>query len=117
MSLKTIFAAMVLGLALLSLGCGGGTPPPKVKADKKEASNPHNYKGRDWCVEHGVPESKCSLCDEKYAAECKKKGDWCDKHDRAKSHCFICKPELQKEFAANYKAKYGEDPPPMKEDK
>lgn len=109
-----MLAATLLGVVLLSTGCSRiNTEPPKAETK----GNAHNYKGRDWCVEHGVPESKCSLCDAKYAAECKKNGDWCDKHERAKSHCFLCKPELQKEFAADYKAKFGEDPPPMTDDK
>ena len=39
------------------------------------------------------------------------KGDWCDKHDRAKSQCFICDPGLREKFAAEYRAKYGKEPP------
>lgn len=98
---------------------GGKTESPKgEKAGKTEspkegksapAESGHSFKGRDWCGEHGVPESACSMCGA--ATEFKKKGDWCDKHDRAMSQCFVCKPELKAKFAAEYKAKYGEDPP------
>lgn len=33
-------------------------------------------------------------------------------HDRAKSQCFICDPSLKDKYAAQYKAKYGKEPPP-----
>ena len=50
------------------------------------------------------------------AAQFKEKGDWCAAHDRPNSQCFIHHPELKAKFAASYKAKYGEDPPPMEEE-
>lgn len=68
-----------------------------------------------WCAEHGIPESECALCDQKLAAECKKKGDWCAKHDRPDSQCFSCHPELKEQYAAKYRAKYGKEPPPTQE--
>jgi hypothetical protein len=65
----------------------------------------------DWCVEHGVPESICALCDAKVAAEYKQKGDWCKEHDRPESQCFLCDPKRAEKFAAEYEAKYGQKPP------
>jgi hypothetical protein len=78
-----------------------------------EEDSGHNFKGRDWCAEHGVPESDCSMCNSKVAAKFKEKGDWCEEHDRADSQCFICHPEHQEKFAKLYRTKYGEDPPPV----
>ena len=66
---------------------------------------------RDWCVEHGVPESQCGQCDAKLAAEFQQKGDWCEEHNRPESQCFICRPDAEAKFAAVYEAKFGEKPP------
>lgn len=75
----------------------------------------HEHAGHDhsawWCAEHGVPEDVCGQCNSKLAAEFQKKGDWCEEHDRPDSQCFICHPNLQAKFAAQYEAKYGEQPP------
>ncbi len=69
-----------------------------------------------WCDEHGIPEEICGQCNVKLAAELKKKGDWCKEHDRPDSQCFICHPDLKEKFAAQYRAKYGKEPPPIEEE-
>lgn len=110
--------------ALVVAGCSqtqdttdkGGKAEGKKENKLTKAESGHNYKGHDWCGEHGIPESVCSMCDGKVAAAFKKKADWCDKHDRALSQCFICNPQLKAKFAAEYKAKYGEDPPPTEDE-
>ena len=78
----------------------------------KETAGGHDHSGW-WCAEHGVPEGECSQCNSKVAAEFQKKGDWCKEHDRAHSQCFICDPKAKEKYVAMYKAKYGENPPPM----
>jgi Mg-chelatase subunit ChlI len=65
----------------------------------------------DWCREHGVPESVCTRCNASLAQKYKDKGDWCKEHDVPESQCFQCHPELKAQFAAQYKAKYGKEPP------
>jgi len=82
-------------------GAAGGQPQAKGDA-------PHDGW---WCDEHGIPEEKCSMCSKKVADECKRKGDWCKEHDRAKSQCFKCDPKLKEAFAAEYRARYGKEPP------
>jgi hypothetical protein len=63
-----------------------------------------------WCREHGIPEDDCLMC--KFSEEeLKKKGDWCEKHEYAKSQCFGCNPALKERYAAQYRAKYGMEPP------
>ncbi|GIX05067.1 MAG: hypothetical protein KatS3mg114_0936 [Planctomycetaceae bacterium] len=69
-----------------------------------------------WCPEHGMPEEICAQCNSKLAAEFQKKGDWCKEHDRPDSQCFLCHPELQAKFAAQYRAKYGKEPPAIEEE-
>ena len=64
-----------------------------------------------WCDEHGVPEEVCALCSTKLADDFKANGDWCKDHDRPESQCFVCHPEREAEFAAQYEAKYGKQPP------
>ena len=92
---------------------GGHT---QVNADQVATnSKEHDHSGW-WCDEHGVPEAICGQCSDKYAAECKKKGDWCQQHDRPDSQCFIRHPELKEKFAAEYRAKYGKEPPPIEEE-
>ncbi|MDR2114918.1 MAG: hypothetical protein LBP87_00900, partial [Planctomycetaceae bacterium] len=64
-----------------------------------------------WCVEHGLPEAVCSMCNSKVAAEFIKSGEWCKKHNRAESQCFVCDPNRQQKFIAQYEAQYGKKPP------
>lgn len=51
------------------------------------------------------------MCSPKVAKAFQDKKDWCDKHLRAKSQCFICDPSLREKFAAQYRAKFGKEPP------
>jgi cobalt-zinc-cadmium efflux system membrane fusion protein len=113
---------LALATALLAAGCGptdykdgqakGKRTQPQEKAVAAEG---HDHSGW-WCDEHGIPEEICGQCNAKYAAECKKKGDWCKEHDRPQSQCFLCHPELKEKFAAQYRAKYGKEPPPTEDD-
>lgn len=115
--------SVVAALALCAVGCNdttkGGSARNSSKDTKvaqssaKEGDHKHDAW---WCDEHGIPEAECSMCSSKVAAECKKKGDWCDKHDRAKSQCFLCDPKLKEKYAAQYRAKYGKEPPPTEDD-
>lgn len=102
-----------VGAAAL-IGCGGTeTPPVKEKPAAVADASKHS---EWWCAEHGIPEAECSMCSAKVAKEFKAKGDWCAKHDRAKSQCFVCDPGLKEKFAAQYRAKYGKEPPPIEDE-
>jgi hypothetical protein len=120
---------LVLAAAcLLTAGCGpaadrGGAAKGQggqARADADAAPVAARDRGHDhsgwWCDEHGVPEEICGQCNAKYAAECKRKGDWCKEHDRPDSQCFLCHPELKEKFAAQFRAKYGKEPPPTEDD-
>uniref|UniRef100_A0A7C2P5C9 RND transporter n=1 Tax=Schlesneria paludicola TaxID=360056 RepID=A0A7C2P5C9_9PLAN len=115
--------SLVLAVAFMS-GCGqtGSAPAQTEKQADTHDDHDHNEHtastesgGHDhsgwWCNEHGVPEEVCALCNSKVAAEFQKKGDWCKEHDRPDSQCFKCHPELEAKFAAQYEAKYGQQPP------
>jgi cobalt-zinc-cadmium efflux system membrane fusion protein len=106
--------ALVVGVAVVVVGCGPADSSKPVKATEK-GGGAHNYKGRDWCAEHGMPESVCVQCNAKLAKGYKDRGDWCAEHDVPKSQCFKCDPKLKEKFAKEYRDKYGEDPPPTEE--
>ena len=96
-----------------------GTDKPVAKIDGgKKAAAPAEDKGDHsgwWCDEHGLPEHVCDLCSKKYREAEKAKGNWCE-HNRVKSSCFKCNPGLREKYAAEYKAKFGKEPPPAEDD-
>ena len=109
-------------LAVLVGGCDKETPraegpksQPTQVAERSDKAG-HDHSGW-WCDEHGVPEEVCGQCSAKAGAEFKRKGDWCKEHDRPDSQCFVCHPELKGRFAAQYRAKYGKEPPPLEDEK
>ncbi len=111
-----LLAGFTLGTMSLS-GCGSGPddiaiPEQAVAHDDHDAGD-HEGDGHGgwWCVEHGVPEEECALCDTRLVADFKAKGDWCDEHNRPESQCFSCDPQRFDRFAARYEAKFGEQPP------
>lgn len=118
-AVKGVLFLSLLGGASLA-GCGQPNSVQDGKAEKKPGQvaekKDHNHEGW-WCAEHGVPEEECSQCNVKVAADFKKKGDWCEDHDRAKSQCFKCDPKLKEKYAALYRAKEGNDPPPIDDEK
>jgi hypothetical protein len=118
MNVKWIVAHGVIGLSMALLAGCGDTKPGNDAVENPSASAGSAQKsahGGWWCDEHGMPEEVCAQCDSKLAAEFQKKGDWCKEHDRPDSQCFVCHPELKDRFAAQYRAKYGKEPPPMEE--
>jgi hypothetical protein len=117
-----VFMAVILGIFWMgAVGCNNtenktDSKSPSGGSSVAESTSAHNYKGRDWCAEHGIPESDCALCNADIAANYKKKGDWCAEHDRPESQCFFCHPENKAKFADAYRLKFGEDPPPIGEE-
>ncbi len=115
------FGLSLLAVAAFAGGCAkpvestdehGHTHAPGEGHDHEHAGDDHGHAGSGWwCNEHGVPEEVCALCNSKLAAEFQRNGDWCQEHDRPDSQCFVCHPELAARFAAQYEAKFGEQPP------
>src|SRR5688572_29737506 len=108
MSSKTTLS-LIVAAALASAGCGTSTT--SAPSTKNVADDSGHSAGGWWCDEHGVPEGICAQCNVKLVADSKAKNDWCQEHERPDSQCFICHPEKQKEFAAQYEAKTGKQPP------
>ena len=123
--MKSSFAAilMVAVLVATAVGCdksdtsapsgSNAKAPPQVAEQFKPATQPliPVAQVKDWCPEHGVPESICVQCNASLAAGFKAKGDWDENHSLPKSQCFQCDPSLKQKFAAAYKEKYGQEPP------
>lgn len=117
------FTMLLASVVIVQSGCSGDSdakspdgksPDGKVSSNKEKEvapTEPDPNHGGWWCVEHAIPEEECSMCSQKYAAQCKEKGDWCEEHNRAKSQCFVCDPSKAEPYAKLYEAKYGKKPP------
>ncbi len=77
----------VLTTFVLALACGAPDAPEPVPEPEPEATG---WPADDWCWEHMVPESKCTICNPDLAAEYIAKGDWCAPHDLPESVCHLC---------------------------
>ena len=55
-------------------------------------NEPHAAETRDWCGEHGVPESMCTRCNPNLSATFQESGDWCAEHAFPESVCPQCNP-------------------------
>ncbi|GMV17562.1 MAG: hypothetical protein IPM35_01435 [Myxococcales bacterium] len=86
-------------VAALALGCSkkkapGAAPAPSTSPQHAQAgAKPGSHE--DWCTEHDVPESQCTLCNPSLSAAFKATGDWCAEHGLPESHCRKCHPDLK----------------------
>ena len=88
-------------LAVIDIGCKGGSRSSgdtKPDSDQSETgvsqSDTLSTESADWCAEHRVPESQCTLCHPELVAKFKAAGDWCGEHNLPESHCRLCNPDL-----------------------
>lgn len=91
-----------LGICLAFAGCskdeGTAEAGRQGVATKQSAHAPANVapgSHEDWCQEHAVPESQCTLCNPSLSAAFKATGDWCEEHGLPESHCRKCNPDLE----------------------
>lgn len=101
---RSVHSISLIGLLLFASCSKEGEPstPPSGASDKTAPKTPLFEKkdAADWCVEHVVPESICTRCNDTLVASFKAKGDWCGQHGLPESQCFTCKPELKAKFEA-----------------
>ena len=109
---QTAMLSLMIAVALLASGCSQQSNKSSDSSTPTAKKDDPSHGGW-WCVEHGVPEKKCSVpsCNKKVAADFKAKGDWCEEHNRAESQCFKCDPSRAEKFAKLYEAKFGHVPP------
>ena len=75
-------------LLVLLGGCGDPpSPAPPPPSGSTTAPPPS-----DWCGGHGLPESKCTVCNPELTAGFMAAGDWCDEHGYPESACPTCNP-------------------------
>ena len=67
---------------------GHGHGSPSVEATSSDAV------AADWCAEHWVPESECTICHPALVEEFKARSNWCGEHNLPESHCRQCNPRL-----------------------
>jgi hypothetical protein len=96
--MKTMLITLIVSLGLA--GCSKDTPESSKsttttaeKTEPKKDVKPGSHE--DWCEEHQVPESQCTLCDPKLAAAFKATGDWCEEHGLPESQCRKCNADLK----------------------
>ncbi len=73
-------------------GAAAGAPGAAAPVHAGAAVAPGSHD--DWCGEHAVPESQCTLCDPGLAAAFKATNDWCAEHGLPESQCRACNPGL-----------------------
>jgi len=59
-----------------------------------QTESPSSESQLDWCFEHRVPESECTLCHPELVGDFKARNDWCGEHGLPESHCRLCNPEI-----------------------
>lgn len=107
MSIAKTLRALGLASALLGASCSSPSseqaPPAKANGSATKPSGDAGHAAadvkpgshEDWCEEHAVPESQCTLCNPSLVAAFKATGDWCDEHGLPESQCKKCNPELK----------------------
>ncbi|MCA9182844.1 MAG: hypothetical protein KDA51_15390 [Planctomycetales bacterium] len=111
---KSELALFVSALATVTIvlsGCSNSDKSSGGASESPAVTDVDHSHGGWWCVEHGVPEGECALCDKSLAANFKEDGDWCEEHNRPESQCFLCSSARFEKFAARYEAKTGRQPP------
>ena len=123
MRLLNIVIICVVGVVCAYLGYWLATPhAPAGTTDQAIVHNGHGHESEnssvtlapeksesDWCAEHWVPESECTLCNPSLIAAFQASGDWCAEHTLPESHCRRCNPKLT--FAQEPKS----EPQPVQE--
>ncbi len=97
---------LIMSILLLAVGFAAGIGSARLSGDNASAGTSgeshqlHDHgtseaSGQlDWCAEHRVPESECTLCNPELVEFFKSSGDWCAEHGLPESHCRECNPRL-----------------------
>ena len=100
----TRIALVGIVLSFVTLACSssadGGKPSASAavapkSSDGHAAANVKPGSHEDWCEEHAVPESQCTLCNPKLIPAFKATKDWCEEHNLPESQCTKCNPDIK----------------------
>ena len=105
-----LLAALIALASLVLIGCGNDQTVGTRSSAAETGHEGHNHApgehGKaatapagfvavaDWCAEHRVPESECTLCNPALIDKFKAKNDWCAPHELPESHCRLCNPGI-----------------------
>jgi cobalt-zinc-cadmium efflux system membrane fusion protein len=87
---------VIAGMIVTSIALLSENEPDKAETATEGPSSKSSNQtvAMDWCVEHSVPESECTLCYPSLINKYKTSGDWCGGHDLPESHCRLCNPGI-----------------------
>jgi cobalt-zinc-cadmium efflux system membrane fusion protein len=92
----SISLALVITVAMSSIGCDSGSSETTAEASEQGASSdktaPEDAAEGEWCKGHGLPESHCTECHPELIDKFKEAGDWCAEHGFPESACPECNP-------------------------
>ena len=98
---SVLVVSVIIFLAVIGISCKRGSDSSgETELDSQQSetsiSQPDTLSTEiaDWCAEHRVPESQCTLCHPELIAKFKAKGDWCGPHNLPESHCRLCNPDI-----------------------
>jgi len=83
--------ALVALYMVVVVACSSGTADVEQAAVPEVGDDPATV-ADDWCAGHGLPESKCTICNPELIAQFKAAGDWCAEHGLPESACPQCNP-------------------------
>ena len=81
---------------LIFIATAMSSPLPRIaSASPEHAGESHSQAEAavDWCLEHGLPESACTLCNPELEPRFRAVGDWCAEHAFPESVCPFCNPQ------------------------
>lgn len=99
--MRTLRFFVLLSSSLFLAACseeGAATSPTSPEQHAPASAVPGSHD--DWCAEHEVPESLCTLCDPSLTPAFQATGDWCPEHGVPESQCRACNPDLRIERPA-----------------
>lgn len=92
--MRHVLISLMVAAALASVvGCKKDEPTTKASGHAPLNAKPGSHE--DWCDEHAVPESQCTLCNASLIPAFKATADWCEDHKLPKSQDRKCNPNLK----------------------
>lgn len=103
----SVWKAALIGLISVGVACddvqqhsaassaGARAQPPAVGSGQRDEEHDDHgdHAAADWCLGHGLPESKCTKCNPELVEKFKQANDWCEEHGFPESACPKCNPQ------------------------